>query len=229
MKILVAEDQADLARLLQIAIERQGFSVDIAHDGQVAVDLAMQNAYDVMILDIMMPVKDGLTALKEMRQAGNDAYVIMLTAMAEIDDRVTGLDAGADDYMTKPYSIQELMARLRSLDRRDKQFETGPINVANLTFDPQEQRLVAHTSVRLGATEARVLKVLLANPNKTFPASQLLNVGWESTDGADETDLWITISYLKQKLAAIDAHVTITGDQLGPFTLITTVGDQHDD
>lgn len=229
MNILVAEDQADLARLLQIAIERQGFSVDIANDGQVAVELAQQNAYDVMILDIMMPVKDGLTALKEMRQAGNDAYVIMLTAMAEIDDRVTGLDAGADDYMTKPYSIQELMARLRSLDRRDKQFETGPINVANLTFDPQEQRLVAHTSVRLGAAEARVLKVLLANPNKAIPTTQLLQSGWDSAEHADTTDLWITVSYLKQKLAAIDAHVKITGNQYGPLTLVPTAGEADDD
>ncbi len=118
MRILLAEDEEQLARVLKLAMEKAGYTVDQVADGQSAVDLAKENAYDVMILDIMMPVKTGLEALKEIRASGDRTYVMMLTAMAEVDDKVTGLDAGADDYMTKPFSLKELLARLRSLERR---------------------------------------------------------------------------------------------------------------
>ena len=119
MRILLAEDEEQLARVLKLAMEKAGYTVDQVADGQSAVDLAKENAYDVMILDIMMPVKTGLEALKEIRASGDRTYVMMLTAMAEVDDKVTGLDAGADDYMTKPFSLKELLARLRSLERRN--------------------------------------------------------------------------------------------------------------
>lgn len=106
MRILLAEDEAQLARVLKLAMTNTGYQVDAVDDGQKAVDLAQKNAYDVIILDIMMPVKDGVTALKEIRASGDRTYVIMLTAMAEVDDRVNGLDAGADDYITKPFSAK---------------------------------------------------------------------------------------------------------------------------
>jgi DNA-binding response OmpR family regulator len=118
MRILLAEDEEQLARVLKMAMTSSGYTVDAVDNGQKAVDLAKENAYDVIILDIMMPVKDGITALKEIRESGNQTYVIMLTAMAEVDDRVNGLDSGADDYITKPFSLKELLARLRSLERR---------------------------------------------------------------------------------------------------------------
>ena len=118
LKILLAEDEEALSRVYKAALEHQGYEVDQAFNGQEAVDLAAQNAYQVMIMDIMMPIKTGIEALREIRSTGNTTHVIMLTAMAEIDDRVTGLDAGADDYLTKPMSLKELLARLRSLERR---------------------------------------------------------------------------------------------------------------
>ena len=118
LKILLAEDEEALSRVYKAALEHQGYEVDQAFNGQEAVDLAAQNAYQVMIMDIMMPIKTGIEALKEIRSSGDRTHVIMLTAMAEIDDRVTGLDAGADDYLTKPISLKELLARLRSLERR---------------------------------------------------------------------------------------------------------------
>lgn len=221
MNILVAEDQADLSRLLKIAIEHEGFSVDIANNGQEAVDLAAQNAYDVMILDIMMPVKDGITALKEIRQAGDDSYIIMLTAMSEIDDRVNGLDAGADDYMTKPYSIKELMARLRTLDRREKQYDQPFLKYGDLTLDPDEQRIESHNSISLSGKETKLLAIFMSNPDKAIPSQQLLNTVWDDDDQAEPADLWIYISYLRQKLQSVHAHVQLLGDQAGPFTLTT--------
>ncbi|WP_304250749.1 response regulator transcription factor [Limosilactobacillus gastricus] len=221
MKVLVAEDQADLSRLLKIAIEHEGFTVDIANNGQEAVDLAAQNAYDVMILDIMMPVKDGITALKEIRQAGDDTYIIMLTAMTEIDDRVNGLDAGADDYMTKPYSIKELMARLRTLDRREKQYEQPLLQFGDLTLDPDEHRIESHNSISLSGKETKLLSIFMSNPNKEIPSQQLLNTVWDDDDQAEPADLWIYISYLRQKLQSINAHVQLVGNQDGPFVLTT--------
>ena len=221
MKVLVDEDQADLSRLLKIAIEHEGFTVDIANNGQETVDLAAQNAYDVMILDIMMPVKDGITALKEIRQAGDDTYIIMLTAMTEIDDRVNGLDAGADDYMTKPYSIKELMARLRTLDRREKQYEQPLLQFGDLTLDPDEQRIESHNSISLSGKETKLLAIFMSNPNKEIPSQQLLNTVWDDDDQAEPADLWIYISYLRQKLQSISAHVQLVGNQDGPFALNT--------
>ncbi|WP_296113248.1 response regulator transcription factor [uncultured Limosilactobacillus sp.] len=221
MKVLVDEDQADLSRLLKIAIEHEGFTVDIANNGQETVDLAAQNAYDVMILDIMMPVKDGITALKEIRQAGDDTYIIMLTAMTEIDDRVNGLDAGADDYMTKPYSIKELMARLRTLDRREKQYEQPLLQFGDLTLDPDEQRIESHNSISLSGKETKLLAIFMSNPNKEIPSQQLLNTVWDDDDQAEPADLWIYISYLRQKLQSINAHVQLVGNQDGPFALNT--------
>ena len=127
LKILLAEDEEALSRVYKAALEHQGYEVDQAFNGQEAVDLAAQNAYQVMIMDIMMPIKTGIEALKEIRSSGDRTHVIMLTAMAEIDDRVTGLDAGADDYLTKPISLKELLARLRSLERRVSESFTAKI------------------------------------------------------------------------------------------------------
>ena len=126
MRILLAEDEEQLARVLK---------------------LAKENAYDVMILDIMMPVKTGLEALKEIRASGHRTYVMMLTAMAEVDDKVTGLDAGADDYMTKPFSLKELLARLRSLERRNDELDKDVLQFGDLTVDTNEQTLVSNNSI----------------------------------------------------------------------------------
>lgn len=224
MKILLAEDEAQLARVLVTAITSQGYQIDTAANGQEAVDLAAKNAYDVMILDIMMPVRDGLSALREIRARGNRAYVIMLTAMAEVDDRVTGLDSGADDYLTKPFSLKELLARLRSLARRTSNYETDQLKFANVTLDHEEQRLEGHNSIALSGKETRLLAYLIMNAEKSLPADQLLAQGWDEDDHADQEDLWIYISYLRQKLRAVNAQVTLEGAKGGPYTLTQTGG-----
>lgn len=219
MNILIAEDEKQLSRALVTAMQATGYHVDPAYNGQEAVDLAGQRAYDVIILDIMMPKLNGIEALKQLRQTGNKTYVIMLTAMAEIDDKVTGLDAGADDYLTKPFSLKELLARLRSLERRSEDYQEDVLNFADITLDNDEQRLESHNSISLSGKETKLLAYLMKNPGKAIESSILLDQGWDKDDEADETDLWIYISYLHQKLQAVNAHVTIAGEKGGPFTL----------
>lgn len=219
MNILLAEDEKQLSRALVTAMQATGYHVDPAYNGQEAVDLAGQRAYDVIILDIMMPKLNGIEALKQLRQTGNKTYVIMLTAMAEIDDKVTGLDAGADDYLTKPFSLKELLARLRSLERRSEDYQEDVLNFADITLDNDEQRLESHNSISLSGKETKLLAYLMKNPGKAIESSILLDQGWDKDDEADKTDLWIYISYLRQKLQAVNAHVTIVGEKGGPFTL----------
>lgn len=219
MNILLAEDEKQLSRALVTAMQATGYHVDPAYNGQEAVDLAGQRAYDVIILDIMMPKLNGIEALKQLRQTGNKTYVIMLTAMAEIDDKVTGLDAGADDYLTKPFSLKELLARLRSLERRSEDYQEDVLNFADITLDNDEQRLESHNSISLSGKETKLLAYLMKNPGKAIESSILLDQGWDKDDEADETDLWIYISYLRQKLQAVNAHMTIVGEKGGPFTL----------
>lgn len=219
MNILLAEDEKQLSRALVTAMQATGYHVDPAYNGQEAVDLAGQRAYDVIILDIMMPKLNGIEALKQLRQTGNKTYVIMLTAMAEIDDKVTGLDAGADDYLTKPFSLKELLARLRSLERRIEDYQEDVLNFADITLDNDEQRLESHNSISLSGKETKLLAYLMKNPGKAIESSILIDQGWDKEDEVDETDLWIYISYLRQKLQAVNAHVTIVGEKGGPFTL----------
>lgn len=220
MRILLAEDEAQLSRVLTMAMTNAGYHVDHAENGQRAVDLAKDNAYDVMIFDIMMPVKTGLEALKEIRATGDRTYVMMLTAMSEVDDKVTGLDAGADDYMTKPFSLKELLARLRSLERRNEGLDQDVLQFGDLTIDNNQQTLVSNNSISLTSKEARLLQYLILNANKQLSITELLNHTWDDDDEtADTEDVWFTISYLRRKLESVGSTVTITGDKTGPFTI----------
>ena len=221
LRVLIAEDEQQLARVLTAALQSINYEVTAVENGELAVKAAQENAYDVIILDIMMPVKDGLTALKEIRASGDRTYVMMLTAMAEVDDRVTGLDAGADDYLTKPFSLKELLARLRSLERRNEEYDDDVLTFADLTLDNNEQRLEAHNSISLSKKETRLLQYLILNAGKALSAADLINHTWDDDDeAADAQDLWINISYLRQKLQAVNSTVQITGKKSGPFTLL---------
>ncbi|WP_251547699.1 response regulator transcription factor [Limosilactobacillus caecicola] len=220
MHILLAEDEAQLSRVLKLAMEKSGYTVDAAADGQQAVDLAKKNAYDVMIFDIMMPKKTGLEALREIRATGDRTYVMMLTAMTEVDDKVTGLDAGADDYMTKPFSLKELLARLRSLERRNEELDDDVLSFGDLTVDTNEQTLESNNSISLTSKESRLLQYLILNANKQLSSDDLLNHTWDDDDeSADAEDVWFTISYLRRKLSSVGSTVTISGEKDGPFTI----------
>ena len=220
MKILLAEDEQQLAHVIATAVQTSGYEIDVVADGQAAIDCAQENAYDVIILDIMMPVKTGIEALKEIRATGDRTYVMMLTAMSEVDDRVNGLDAGADDYLTKPFSLKELLARLRSLDRRNGEYDSDNLNFGDLTLNNNEQSLVSHNSISLTSKETRMLQYLILNADKELSGDDLLNHTWDDDDEqADQEDVWINISYLRQKLQSVGSNVQIMGEKGGPFIL----------
>ncbi|MQB94784.1 DNA-binding response regulator [Lactobacillus reuteri] len=219
MRILVAEDEQQLSHVLSSAMTASGYQVDIANNGQEAVEQAKENAYDVIILDIMMPVKSGLEALKEIRATGNRTYIMMLTAMGEEDDKVTGLDAGADDYLTKPFSLKELLARLRSRQRRDDSYQVDILEFGDLTLNGNDQSLESHNSISLTNRENRLLQYFILNANKELSANELINHVWDENETADQEDLWINICYLRQKLQAIQSQVTISGEKTGPFMI----------
>ena len=219
MRILVAEDEQQLSHVLSSAMTASGYQVDIANNGQEAVEQAKENAYDVIILDIMMPVKSGLEALKEIRATGNRTYIMMLTAMGEEDDKVTGLDAGADDYLSKPFSLKELLARLHSRQRRDDSYQVDVLEFGDLTLNGNDQSLESHNSISLTNRENRLLQYFILNANKELSANELINHVWDENETADQEDLWINICYLRQKLQAIQSQVTISGEKTGPFMI----------
>lgn len=229
MKILLAEDEQQLSRVLETAMIHEGYQVDTAFDGQEAVDLAKEDAYDLMILDIMMPVKTGIEALKEIRQSGNTTHVIMLTAMSEVDDKVTGLDAGADDYLTKPFSLKELLARLRSMSRRVATFTPNLLQIGQTSLNVGEHELISSNSIRLAGKESRMMEFLMLNAQKSLSTQEIFRHVWskDEDEDLDEGFVWIYISYLRQKLKAIHADLAILGEEGGSFTLVPLEGDGH--
>lgn len=223
MKILVAEDEIQMNRVLTTALTHEGYDVDSVYNGQAAIDMANENAYDVMVMDIMMPVKSGIEAVQEIRQTGNQSHIIMLTAMAEVDDRVTGLDAGADDYLTKPFSLKELLARLRSMSRRvDTNFTSNILTVGTVTLNVGEQELVSQNTIRLAGKESKMLEFFMLNAGKKLSTDQIFNHVWANDKDDPEIDngyVFIYVSYLRQKLKSIGANVVIEGEEMGDYEL----------
>lgn len=217
MKILVAEDEPQLLRVLTVAMEHAGYDVDQVDNGLKAVEHAKENSYDVIMLDIMMPVMDGITALKKIRESGDKTYILMLTAKAEVDDRVTGLDSGADDYLTKPFSLKELLARLRSKERREDDFTPNKLELGDVTLNVSKQELVSHNSIRLSGTETQLMNYFLLNQNKELSTEELLNHVWKNDIDANADVVWIYVSYLRQKLQSIQSSVRIEGDKGGSY------------
>ena len=223
MKILVAEDEIQMNRVLTTALTHEGYDVDSVYDGQAAIDMANENAYDVMVMDIMMPVKSGIEAVQEIRQTGNQSHIIMLTAMAEVDDRVTGLDAGADDYLTKLFSLKELLVPLRSMSRRvDTNFTSNILTVGTVTLNVGEQELVSQNTIRLAGKESKMLEFFMLNAGKKLSTDQIFNHVWANDKDDPEIDngyVFIYVSYLRQKLKSIGANVVIEGEEMGDYEL----------
>lgn len=223
MKVLIAEDEVQMNRVLTTALTHEGYDVDSVYDGQAAIDKANENAYDVMVMDIMMPIKSGIEAVQEVRQSGNQAHIIMLTAMSEIDDRVIGLDAGADDYLTKPFSLKELLARLRSMSRRvDTAFTSNILKLGSVTLNVGEQELASQNTIRLAGKEAKMLEFFMLNPGKKLSTNQIFNHVWATDKDDPDIDngyVFIYVSYLRQKLQAIGANLVIEGEEIGDYEL----------
>ena len=220
MRLLLAEDERDMSNVLTTILKHSGYEVDLAENGQEALDLSMKNNYDCMVMDIMMPVMDGLTALKILRSKGDVTPVILLTAKSEIDDRISGLDSGADDYLTKPFSVGELLARIRSLTRRGQDLSPSKLNGGSTSLDSEEQELSCHNSIRLSSKETKLMKLLMLNPLKGLDTKFIFDKIWSKEEDVDESVVWIYISYLRGKLLAVMSDLQIDGEEGGSFTLM---------
>lgn len=218
MNILLAEDEKDLSRALVAVLEHNGYKVTPVYDGEAAVEEAKAGVFDCMVFDIMMPKMDGITALGIIRDSGDMTPVLLLTAKAEMDDKVAGLDAGADDYLTKPFVMVELLARIRSLTRRSGVYSPKKLSFGSVTLDISGQELFSENSVRLAGMEASLMEFFMMNPEKSFTTEEIYSHVWkESDDGIDV--VWIYISYLRNKLRSIAADIDIKGEKNGSFVL----------
>jgi len=221
MRLLLAEDEKELSRAVRAVLEHTGYEVDAAYDGEEAVELARGGGYDCMILDIMMPKMDGIEALRRIRASGDLTPVIMLTAKAEVDDRITGLDAGADDYLTKPFSMGELTARIRSRTRRKEDYTPRLLEAGNVKLDLARQEISGENAVRLSKHESALMEYLMLNRERALPSAEILRHVWDGEENASEEVVWVYISYLRTKLQAVAATIRISGAPEGPFCLET--------
>ena len=221
MKVLLAEDTRDLNRAVSVLLTREGYEVDSAYDGIEAYDFALKNGYDVIVLDIMMPGMDGISLLKELRIKKIMTPVMMLTAKADVDDRVAGLDAGADDYLPKPFAMKELLARVRALIRRGGDYTSDVIKFADLTLNGSDLTLSSGNTVRLSIKEYELMRELMANAGASLTTESLIERVWKNEEGAGEDTVWLYIAYLKNKLRAVASPVAILGEKGGSFTLYT--------
>lgn len=224
MRLLLAEDEQELSRVLCAALKLQDYEVDAVFDGEAAVEKAAANAYDCMVLDIMMPKKDGITALREIRAAGCVTPVLLLTAKAELDDRVTGLDAGADDYLTKPFAIRELLARLRSITRRRTVYAPVRLTIGRVVLDVEQQELSCINSIRLSRKETRLMELLMRNEGKNMESADLLHSVWSEEREEDPAVCFVYICYLREKLLSVGADLIIEGEQGGAYRLMRAGG-----
>lgn len=219
MKLLLAEDEPDLSRALVAVLSHAGYEIDAVYDGEAAVQKAAAVPYDCMIFDIMMPKMDGIEALRVLRSRGNVTPVIMLTAKAEIDDRITGLDAGADDYLTKPFAMGELLARIRSLTRRSESYTPKQLRLGDVTLNTDEQELSSHNSIRLAGKETKMMEFFMLNAGKELTTQELLDHIWSDNTDKDPEIVWVYVCYLRNKLQAIRADIEITGEHGGTYAL----------
>ncbi len=219
MKLLFAEDTKDLSRAVCAVLTHEGYDVDPVFDGAQALEHLALDSYDCIILDIMMPNTDGLEALRVLRSRNILTPVLMLTAKAEVDDRVNGLDAGADDYLTKPFAMKELLARVRALTRRKNDYSGNDLHYHDVSLHAGTLELSCENSVRLSIKEFELLQTLIMNAGRSLPTEYLLSHVWADEPAAVSDTVWLYISYLNGKLRAVSSAVTIIGERGGAFTL----------
>ena len=220
MKIVVVDDEALLVKGIRFNLQNEGYEVLTGSNGLEAVELARDPEVGLMILDVMMPEMDGLTACTKIREF-SQVPIIMLTAKTEDMDKLMGFDHGADDYLTKPISLKELLARLRSLERRvSESFTAKILTLGSVRLDQEEQELVAGNAIRLSSRETKLMAHFMLNPAKKLTTEHLFKTIWEDEEDVDESIVWVYISYLRQKLQAIQADISILGEKGGDFCLL---------
>ncbi len=209
MKLLLVDDEKMLSKPLSIVLKKNNYLVDCAYDGEQALDYLNVCEYDAIILDVMMPKLDGISTLKEIRSRGIKTPVIMLTAKSQIEDKLNGLDNGADDYLTKPFSSLELLARLRTIIRREHDTKTSVYSFNGLELDPQTFKIrYKDKEETLSSKEYQVMACFMVNPAKVVTQDYILERIYGLEDG-DITTIWVYISYLRRKLNKIESPIII--------------------
>ena len=207
-KILIADDEKELARAVGMILRYSNYDVDIVENGEQAVIKASENIYDVIILDVMMPVMDGIQALKEMRKNNVKTPILLLTAKSQVDDKVEGLDAGANDYLTKPFDKKELLARVRALTRIKEEKEEK-YKIGNIIFNKENSEISSEkASLHLNNKECEMMEVLVKNQERAIDKKELSKIIWKNGNN-DENIVNMYISYLQDKFSALSANIKI--------------------
>lgn len=211
MRILIIEDNIELAESMKYQLEKKDFTVDVCHDGEEGLYYMRENIHDLVILDRMLPSMDGVQVLKEARKSHVTAPVIFLTALGELQDKITGLDCGADDYMVKPFAFEELLARIRCLLRRPGGWDSSSLlKLGDIAFDPDSKRLIKNQKdCTLSRREGDLLEVFLRNPGQVLPRSVLLSRVWGMDSDVEEGNLDNYIHFLRRRLNAVDSTLKL--------------------
>lgn len=209
MRILLAEDERSLARALIKIFQKNNYSADAVYNGVDALEYLSMGNYDVAIFDVMMPKMDGITALRKLRASGNKIPVLILTAKSEIDDKVMGLDSGANYYLTKPFDTKELLAAIRAITRNTAEVDSK-LRFGNISLDRATYTLAGESgSFRLANKEFQMMEMLISNPGHMISAEQFMEHIWGFDNDAEINVVWVYVSYLRKKLTALGANVTI--------------------
>jgi DNA-binding response OmpR family regulator len=201
MAILIVEDEKKLADILKTALKGERYSVDVAYDGEEGLEMALKNNYALIVLDIMLPKKDGFQVCKELRERQIHTPIIMLTARTTTDDRVTGLDSGADDYLVKPFELTELFARIRAILRRRKTTDSNVVKLADLVMDKKKHEVTrAGKVIALTPKEYKLLDTLISNQGEAISRQKLIENAWGPTYKESGNELNVHIRYLRRKV-----------------------------
>ncbi len=219
MRILLAEDERSLSRVLVAIFQKNNYSVDAVYNGEDALSYMQSGNYDAAVLDIMMPKMDGITVLKKVRAVGNRLPILMLTAKSEVDDKVLGLDSGANDYLTKPFDTKELLARIRSITRNQTMAD-NILRVGNISLDRASFELSSPGgSFRLANKEFQMMEFLMCNPHHVISSERFMEKIWGYDSNVEINVVWVYISYLRKKLSALGADIQIKAFRNAGYSL----------
>ena len=220
MRILLAEDEKSMSRALTAIFTKNNYSVDAVSDGEEALRYLRTGDYDAAVLDIMMPKMDGIEVLKQIRKDGNLIPVIMLTAKSQVEDKIEGLDSGANDYLTKPFDSKELLARIRAMTRVSTVQADSVLKYGNISLDRTTCELKGpEGSVKLSGKEYQMLELLMLNPSVLISTEKFLDKLWGLDSEADISVVWTFLSYLRKKLVSVGADVQIKASRGQGYSL----------
>ena len=220
MRLLLAEDERSLSKAIITILEKNNYSADAVYDGEEALEYLKTGNYDGLILDIMMPKRDGMEVLKALRNKGDRIPVLILSAKSEIDDKVLGLDCGANDYLTKPFSSRELLARIRAMTRTQTDQPSSKLQFGNITLDRATFELSSPAgSFRLANKEFQMLELLMCNPRNLISTERLMERIWGYDSEAEINVVWVYVSYLRKKLTVLHADIQIKAKRNAGYSL----------